>query len=1591
MNIFSTRKAEKVRKAFFSGFLIVSLILSQVALPISAAYATAGGEDSQTTTVQSSQSQHHDDDDDHKINICHASGNSGNWQALNVDQNGWGGHSTHSSDYLYAGPVTNQQKPTNAGNDWCKDHAPKPVDVCPNIDGNQSVVPEGKQLVGGNCVDIPKTATLEAKKIVCDTEADLPNWGAHNVTTTITATTAADFVAAHAAHCQIKPWTFEWAANSATNPGDNAQTGGSGWTTFTSTATVPTGSTLWVREQTQSGYVPFSGATTDLTSDSAKNSAEIYCDSDVLNYDNFDRTDTINANETHHCVAFNAKVAEPIQCIEGKNLIKNGDFEAPALPTNSWDVIKDKVLDPSSVLEWFVSWIVGSPLTVGARLGLEIQNHVAGNPALDGGQQFAELDGDSPVTISQTIPTVVGKQYSLTFKYSPRPTASEGSNTAADNSMVVKINGVVLGATIDGTATTDTNWTTITRTFIADSASTKIEITDTGSDNGTGGYIDNVSLTCNPEPIPQCKEDASSDYVSNNTVMVDSHAAVPVSTPVNGAWSANIPGATWIWSEADVLNATVDTTKTFDKTFTVVGTPKDSSLMIAADNNYDVKVNGVAVVGPGCSDITGATFGGAQTCTIPAAMMTTGTNTLSIIVKNWAVAGSDAKSNPAGLLFKLNLHNNECITPPPTPKTSTVTMCKTDDAQPAKPLPGWTLMLQGASVGSVDVLPNGADFKIAGVPAGDYILKALGQYTYRGTPGAEYSDAAYSKRDPSDAVYTAAAADVNQSGFLPWVRENNFPNPYEGYLGVMYNNASTNWGSIFNPTHEYALGTTTGSLGDMSFKILDNAYEDNSGKITVDALHGYTGVTGENGCVELKNVPYGTYTADEILKAGWSKVSGTGTVVVDQPTEHFTIVNHDTTVPVNGKVHIFKFINGAQATVEGADSVAFPMFTATYNAPFFLRPSGWANGDAPYEASTGDALVAGSTYTANEDLSASPALVGASCEADTHPAYKLVGYTTGSSLAEAQAKTPTLGTPAVTINGDQYIIVWNQKCGEVQGAHTLKVHLYKYLTNGDGPATQIPNDSSAPAFPMTATWKTANLNGGVSSSSPYVLGNYHGGVALKYAADTAPMEAPADYTSSEVTSTDSDFLPIGAQCVPGKYRLVGYKSSIDSLATAEGMPTISSIAPEFVNLNTDAYVIVINEKCADEIKEPVVTYHTTVVSPSDMHSWSFVVDNSAGSTGSLVIGPTTPPLQTGSANLTVTANNQGEYFGTPYAGTLLSDITTLKYSTYRVSGDAVVVPTIQFNIDPDTTDANTAWQGRLVYEPYYTQTTTTGVWQEWDALNDAAGTGTGNWWFSNGTVAANVGCTQADPCTWSELKTKAPHAGIHGTLGAIGVKAGSNWGSFTGSVDKFVIGVTSGLNTNVETYDFEPAAVTACSDGIDNDQDTFVDASDPGCHSDGNASNSESYVASDNDESNGGGSGPILPPGGGGNGSRMITGSSNGGQVLGASTQCGLYLDDFLKMGKKNDKNEVMKLQTFLNDYLKLSPKLSVNGIFGLQTYKAVLKFQEQESEYVLKPWVGVTLKKSKATGWVYKTTVTRINNIMCPELNLQNPPLTID
>lgn len=202
---------------------------------------------------------------------------------------------------------------------------------------------------------------------------------------------------------------------------------------------------------------------------------------------------------------------------------------------------------------------------------------------------------------------------------------------------------------------------------------------------------------------------------------------------------------------------------------------------------------------------------------------------------------------------------------------------------------------------------------------------------------------------------------------------------------------------------------------------------------------------------------------------------------------------------------------------------------------------------------------------------------------------------------------------------------------------------------------------------------------------------------------------------------------------------------------------------------------------------------TITVSPSDMQGWAFVTESGAG-TGSLVNGPGTPPAGTGSAQLETPASGDRILLATlAFEGLRFDQIAELKYSTYRSSGGSPLAPSLQFDVDTDLTDANGAWQGRLVYEAYYTQSVLDDTWQEWDTLTSGA-----NWWFSG--APGNGSCHIGAPCTFAQMVGFFPNAGVR-IGGATQFKGGGGWTDFVGNADKLVI--RRAQERESTTYDFE--------------------------------------------------------------------------------------------------------------------------------------------------------------------------------------------
>ena len=223
-----------------------------------------------------------------------------------------------------------------------------------------------------------------------------------------------------------------------------------------------------------------------------------------------------------------------------------------------------------------------------------------------------------------------------------------------------------------------------------------------------------------------------------------------------------------------------------------------------------------------------------------------------------------------------------------------------------------------------------------------------------------------------------------------------------------------------------------------------------------------------------------------------------------------------------------------------------------------------------------------------------------------------------------------------------------------------------------------------------------------------------------------------------------------------------------------------------------------------------------LVTNQNMNGW-FFFNEGANGTGQFELGPATPPLGGGSANLIVDATGRESLGTQAYAGTPLSQISEMRYSTYKnTNPDQAVDIGIQFDIDYDTTDAVTGYQGRLVFEPYQGGTNPQqNVWQTWHAL-------AGKWWASrtgapnSNSPGSNGLCPQSAPCTWPQVLANFPNASIHANYGIPGVllfRAGGPWANgYDGNVDAFTIGVGQSFTT----FNFEP----------DTDLDGVPDATD---------------------------------------------------------------------------------------------------------------------------------------------------------------------
>lgn len=180
------------------------------------------------------------------------------------------------------------------------------------------------------------------------------------------------------------------------------------------------------------------------------------------------------------------------QCI---NLLTNGSFEEPVVNKNSlWQKF-------ANVAGWVIEKVSDSTPTT-----LELHRDWSSNEAADG-LQYVELDGDHSTKVSQSVTTIPGAIYELSWAFAPRHNID-----ATQNKLSVLVEGTEVateGPLVGAANLASSDWIKSSYSFAAADASTNITFADAGPSNSFGTFLDDAQLCLVKEPEPEICEDDS--------------------------------------------------------------------------------------------------------------------------------------------------------------------------------------------------------------------------------------------------------------------------------------------------------------------------------------------------------------------------------------------------------------------------------------------------------------------------------------------------------------------------------------------------------------------------------------------------------------------------------------------------------------------------------------------------------------------------------------------------------------------------------------------------------------------------------------------------------------------------------------------------------------------------------------------------------------------------------------------------------------------------------------------------------------------------------------------------------------------------
>ncbi len=142
---------------------------------------------------------------------------------------------------------------------------------------------------------------------------------------------------------------------------------------------------------------------------------------------------------------------------------------------------------------WLKTTAAGSKLSNGWTVSSGTVDMLNGKHwSIDGKKtnDFIDMHGTSPGTISKTIATVIGQEYTVSFDYAKNPNASISRT----------IEFSAGGTTANAIATSSNSWTNKTVTFKATSNSTTLSFKSLNTQNAnwveeySGAYLDNIQV-----------------------------------------------------------------------------------------------------------------------------------------------------------------------------------------------------------------------------------------------------------------------------------------------------------------------------------------------------------------------------------------------------------------------------------------------------------------------------------------------------------------------------------------------------------------------------------------------------------------------------------------------------------------------------------------------------------------------------------------------------------------------------------------------------------------------------------------------------------------------------------------------------------------------------------------------------------------------------------------------------------------------------------------------------------------------------------------------------------------------------------------